>query len=118
MLRVLMIQSGRIAIGLLAVLIIAAIASGADQRIVTALFRLLVVVLFALSSLEVVTRSLRLRLAFRKGWVIRNRGSEEVVLISDQPSRFWSWIALEALFLLLAVALTAFCVWLLTQGWH
>jgi hypothetical protein len=113
-----MIQSGRITIGLLVVLIIAAIASGADQRIVTVLFRLLEVVLLSFSLLEVVVRSLRIRLAFQKGWVIGKRERKEVVRISEQPSRLWSWTALEALFLLGAMALTAFWVWLLTQGWH
>jgi hypothetical protein len=61
-------QSVRITIDPLVVLISAAIVSGADQGIVAVLVRRLEVVLLTLSLLEVFVRCLRLRLAFQKGW--------------------------------------------------
>lgn len=110
-------NSSRMVIGLLLVLIVAAFALGADQRIVTALFHMLEAVLLLLALSEVVVRSLRLRLAFQKGWVIRKGEGKDVVRIAEQPRRFWAWTSIEGALLLGAVALTAFWIWLLTQGW-
>lgn len=108
----------RITVGVLVVLIGAAIASGADQRIVTALVHVLEAVMLVLLLLEVVGRSLRLRHAFQEGWVIRKRDGKDVVRIAEQPGRFWRWTAIEGVFLLLAAAGAALFGWLLTQGWN
>jgi hypothetical protein len=111
-----MMQSPRLVIGLLVILIVAAIASGADQRIVATLIRTLEWFLLLLTCVEVVVRSLRLQLAFQKGWVIRKGGGKDLVRRAEQPQRFWRWTAIEGAYLLAATALLAFWVWLLTLG--
>lgn len=108
----------RITIGGLVVLIAAAIVLHADERIVMILFRILEGVALVLSLLEVVVRSLRVRLAFQQGWVIKKRTGKDVVRIAEQPRRFWTWTVIEGVFLLGAAAIAAFWVWLLTQGWN
>ncbi len=110
--------SSRIAVGLLVILLVVAIASGADQRIVTVLLRILEAALLALTLAEVIFRSLRLRLAFRKGWAIGKRDRKDIVRLVERPGRFWFWTAVEGVLLLGATAVAAFWVWLLMQGWN
>jgi hypothetical protein len=85
-----------------------------DLRVsLTIVFALCTVVSFV----EVGKRSLRLWRVFREGaWIIRNHGRGDIVRVAEQPSRFWFWTCVEAVFLVGAIAITAFLIWVLFWG--
>ncbi len=80
----------------------------------------IVIVLCTLRSfVEVGKRSLMLWRVSREGaWIVRSHGQRDVVRVTEQPSRFWFWTCVEVAFLVGAIVITAFLIWLLFFGRH
>jgi hypothetical protein len=72
-----------------------------------------------LSLFGIAVRLRRLRVAFRQGaWIVRKRGSKDLVRRSDQPKRFWFWTAAEAAILALTAAPAPVLLWALMYVWN